>query len=100
MGLTHEINDATGGADENITSFLKLLPLETSRCTAVNNTGAQHGAVAQAASIVEDLRGQLASWTDNQNQRLCSNPIGFRVEVVGDIGARGGQFLSFPHQLG
>lgn len=99
MRLTHEVDNTTWGANEDVTALLELLALETSRCAAVSNARTQHRAVAEAPSIIEDLSSQLTSWTHNENQWLSSDCIRLGIEVLSHVRARGGKFLGFTHQL-
>lgn len=100
MRLTHEVDNTTWSANEDVTPLLELLTLEAGRCAAVNNTGTQHRPITEAPSIIEDLSSQLTSWTHNENQWLSSNCIRLGIEVFSHIGARGSQLLCFTHQLG
>lgn len=100
MSLLHEIEQTARSGNQNVTSLLKLLTLEASRSTAISNTRAQHGPVAQTTGFIKDLSGQFTSGADNQNQRLCSNGMFPWVESFREVRSRSSQLPRLAHQLG
>lgn len=100
MSLFHEIEKTAWSGNQNVASFLKLLTLEASRGTAINNTRTQHRAIAQTTRFIKDLGGQFTSGADDQNQRLCSNSILPWVESFRGVRSRSSQLPRLAHQLG
>lgn len=100
MSLCHEIEKTAGSGNQNVASFLKLLTLDTSRGTAINDTRTQHGAIAQTTRFIKYLSCQLSSGADDQNQRLCSNSILPEAKVRRRVRTRSSQLSRLAHQLG
>jgi len=73
--VRHEVHEATGGGNENVAAHLELLTLALGGSAAIDDAGSQHGSVAQAAGLVEDLTCQLTSRTDDKYQRLGTNTV-------------------------
>jgi hypothetical protein len=46
MGLVHKVQQSARSTDENVTALLELLALLTHGSTTINDTGAQHRAIA------------------------------------------------------
>lgn len=95
--LTHEVDNATRGADQNITALFELLTLKAGRCTTIDDARTKHRAVAETAGLVKDLGGQLTGRADNQNKRLTTNAL-TRGQVQ-RAWARSTELLSLAHQL-
>ena len=93
----HEVHETTRCRDEDITAHLELLALVLGRCTAVDNARAQHGAVAETASLIEDLAGEFASGADDENKRLSADAVGHGV-VARWVGTRGSELAGLAHQ--
>lgn len=100
LGLVHQVAKTTRGADENVAALAKLLDVHTLGVAAVSDTWAQHGAVAETTSLVEDLNRKLASGDDNHNEWLGAHAMDLDIEAwVGDVGTRGGKLLGLAHEL-
>lgn len=95
--LVHEIDNATGGANQDVAALLKLLALKTRGSTTIGDARTKHRAVAETTGLVKDLGGQLTSGADNQHKRLTPNSIA-RGKVNG-ARAWSGELLSLAHQL-
>ena len=65
VGLAHEVDETTGGGDEDITTLAKLDHLLSHRSTTIGHTGTKHGAIAQTTSFIEDLATELTSGSDD-----------------------------------
>lgn len=99
MRFVHEVEKTTRSTDEDVTSLLEFLALLTHRRTSVHHARTQHGAVAQSASLVKDLSGQLSSGSDNQHQRLGADGIHSRIEASRQVGTSCRELLGLSHQL-
>jgi hypothetical protein len=94
---THEVDQATWGCNEDVTTARELGRLFTEGGTTIGDAGAKHGAVAETARFIENLAAQLPSWRDDEDQRFSSDSIAAWVEV--QARARRSQFLCFAHKL-
>lgn len=99
MGLVHEVHESSRSADEDIAAFLQLISLVTHRSATIHHTGAKHRAIAQSASLVEDLGRKLPSGRNNQHQRFGTDGIGPRIKARGQVRTRGSQLSRLSHQL-
>jgi hypothetical protein len=99
VDVAHEVHQAARRSDEDIAAHLELLALIPRRGTTVDDTGAQHGAVAQATGLIEDLAGKLASRADDQDQRLSTDTISCGI-VTSRIRARSCKLACLTHELG
>ena len=79
-GTVHAVNDATRRSNENVAALLKLGKLYTHWTAAVHNTWTKHAAVGETTSLVEDLGSQLTGRSNDQDDRLCANPVGGAIE--------------------
>jgi hypothetical protein len=98
--LCHEVKQTTWSGDKDIAAFGELLFLLTNWCTTVGNTRAKHRAIAETATLIEDLAAQLAGWGNDENQRLSSNCVAIGNKAIGKVGTRSSQFLGLSHELG
>lgn len=99
--LVHQVAEAAGGRDEDVTTTTELLTHHTHGKSAVSDARAKHGAIAHAACFVENLDGELARWDDDDDQWLCFHGVLSRIVPIGSgVGARGLQFLGLAHELG
>lgn len=96
----HKVEQTTWCGNQDITPATKFLLLLAFRSTAVRNAWSQHGSIAQATSLIEDLGAKLAGWSDNQDQRLCANRVHCRIKAVGQIWTTTGQLFDLSHELG
>jgi hypothetical protein len=97
--VAHEVHKTTGGGDEDVASHLELLALVLGGSTTVDDARSQHSAVAETASLIEDLAGKLAGGADDQHQRLSADAVSGGV-VAGWVGARCSKLAGLAHQLG
>ena len=96
MRLVQEVLEATRSRDEDITALHHLFALILDGTTTIGHTRAKHGAVGQAASMIEDLSCQLTSRRQNEDQRLGTN----RVELaVAETRTRSSKLLVLTHEL-
>lgn len=100
MGPIHEVNQATRSGNEDITALLELLLLVNQRSTPIHNAGAQHGTVAQTASLIKDLSGKLPGRSNHKHQRFSANSIVSGVPVRPHKRPGSRELLSLSHQLG
>ena len=100
MGLRHEVKQTARSCNKNIAAFGKFGSLITGRTSTIRNTGAEHRAVAETTSFIEDLAAELTSRGNDQDQRFGSDTIGVFVEPVGQVGSGSCQLLDLAHELG
>ena len=100
MRLVHEVDETTRSANQNVASLLQLHALLTDWTTAIDDAGTQHRAVAETASLIEDLSGQLTSRGNDDDQRFSTNRVKVLIEALAEIWARGSQLLGLSHQFG
>lgn len=98
MRTLNEVDETTRRGDQYVASLGKLTDLITNWTATVGDARAKHGTVAELASLVEDLDGQLASRDDDDNQRLSTNLGGVEVNH-GRVGTRSSELLGLAHQL-
>jgi hypothetical protein len=55
MRLLHKIKETARSSDQDVATLLQLFPLFAHRTTAVDDAWAQHGTIAEATGLVEDL---------------------------------------------
>jgi hypothetical protein len=91
--LVHQVLKTARGTDEEVAALAKLLKVDTDRNTAVRADGAQHGTVAKATSLVEDLLSQLAGRDDDNDKRLGT-------DAATVDGARSLELANLTHQFG
>jgi hypothetical protein len=96
--VLHEIHETTRCGNENIAAHLQLFALITSRSTTVDDARAQHSAVAESTSLVEDLAGQLSSRADDEHKRLSADAVCEGV-VPSGIRTRGRELAGLAHEL-
>ena len=92
-----EILQAARRSDENVAALLKLLGLVARMSPTIYDARSKHGTVAETASLVEHLPGELTGRKNNEKQRLCAVPIRLRIEL-GGIPLWCTQLLSLAHQ--
>jgi hypothetical protein len=97
--VAHEVHKTTGGGDEDVASHLELLALVLGGSTTVDDARAQHSAVAETASLIEDLASKLAGGADDQHERLSADTVG-RGIVAGRVRARSSKLTGLAHELG
>jgi hypothetical protein len=100
VGLAHDIDESTRSGNEDVATLVELSNLFTDRATAICDAGTKHGPIAQTTSLIEDLAAELASRSNNKNQRLSTDAVTVRVEAVGKVGTRSSKLLGLPHELG
>jgi hypothetical protein len=66
----NQINQATGGGNEEVATTLDLTKLGADVCTTVHDAGANPRAVSEFAGLLEDLRDQLTSGSKNEGGRV------------------------------
>jgi len=96
----HEIDKATGRGDEDVATFAEFLNVVAERNAAVAADGTEHRTVAKATSLIEDLLGELAGRTHDDDKGLSADPVDIRV-VVGclRIRTRALELLDLAHEL-
>lgn len=62
----NQVDETTGGSNEQIAATLDLAQLRANVGTTVHDTGADPRAVGELAGLVEDLRDQLTSGSKNE----------------------------------
>jgi hypothetical protein len=65
-----QVNQTTGGSDQEIAATLDLTELRANIGTTVDNTGANPRAVSELAGFVKDLRNKLTSGGEDQGSRV------------------------------
>lgn len=102
VGVAHEVNQATGSGDEDVTALAQILDLLAHWVAAVSSAWTQHALVTHLARLVEDLDRQLAGGNDDQDQGLGADAV-TAVVVGGQCGAVGwtwaAQLLRLTHEL-
>lgn len=94
----HDVLQATGSPNEDITSETEIGKLVSTRTTTVEKARTQHATVAQATTFIEDLDSELASWADNEHQWLSLHRVGDRV-VPSRVRSGSCELLDLTHQL-
>ena len=100
MGLAHEVQNAARSANENVTALSQFLTLDTDRGTTVNHAGAEHRAIAEAASLIKDLGSQFPGRADDQDQGLGTDTLSLRIKLSKGIRATSSKLFRFSHELG
>lgn len=100
MRSVHQVTETTRRSDKDVAALAKLLDVVSQRDTAVAADRAQHGTIAEATGLGEDLHGQLAGWANNDDERLGTNSVDARI-VVGSFEVRTAalKLLCLAHQL-
>jgi hypothetical protein len=84
-----QIDETTGGSDEQIAATLDLAKLGANVGTTVHDTGANPGAVGELAGLIENLGDQLTSGSQNEG-----SGIGLALTAVAELATtlgRGGR---------
>lgn len=97
--VLHEVHQTSRSGNEDVAPHLELLALVPAGGAAVDDARAQHGAIAETTSLIEDLARQLASGADDENERLGTNSVSQRI-VSRRVGAGCRKLASLAHQLG
>ena len=98
IGTLDEVNETTGRGDQNVATLGELANLLCDRTATICNAGAQHGAVAELASLIEDLDRQLTCRADDNDKRLGAD-LCLEVLDRGRVRTSRGELLCLTHEL-
>lgn len=99
LRTTHEVEQATRSSDEKITTASELIDLITNGSTAISDTWAQHGSIAQPTSFIKDLAAELTGGSDDEDQWLGAHTLTSSIKTHSKVGTRCRKLLDFAHEL-
>lgn len=100
--LIHERAHTSGGGDENVAALAEIAHLLAHRVATVGGAWTEHGLVAHAARLIENLNRQLARGDDDDHKGLGANTVAACVIAglgVVDSWARAPKLLRLAHEL-
>lgn len=99
VGAVDEVLKTTGGGDEDVAALAKLLDLIAHGTTTVGNAGAKHGAVAELASLAEDLDRKFTGRAHDDDERLGADGLRDALNELSGVRTRSRELLGLAHQL-